>query len=171
MRKGHRLCALQVGITRHHRILIVLRSVHQRALQLTIRRQQFADGLFTPQLQVGRHLVITATPGMELFTQLADFVDQFAFHPTVNIFGIALEDLLRIQTHLFQQIIQRLFQLLLFLCGQHAHGHQRFGPGHRADNILFGQAVVEAQRVVELFEPLIRCLCKTPTPKCHNEFP
>ena len=171
VRKGHRLRALQVGITRHHRVLIVLCGLHQRGLQLTVSRQQLRDGIFTPQLQVGRHLVITATPGMELFTQLADFVDQFAFHPAVNIFGIALQNLLRIQTHFFQQIVQRLFQLLLFVCGQYANGHQRFGPGHRADDILFGQAVVEAQRVVELFEPLIRCLCKTPTPKCHNEFP
>ncbi len=89
----------------------------------------------------------------------------------MNIFGIALEDLLRVQTHLFKQVIQRLFQLQLFVCGQHANGDQRFGPGHRADNILLGQAVVEAQRVVELFEPLIRCLCKTPTPKCHNMLP
>ena len=65
----------------------------------------------------------------------------------------------------------RLFQLQLLISGQYANGHQRFGPGHRADDILFGQAVVEAQRVVELFEPLICCLCKTPTPKCHNMLP
>ncbi|MNT24687.1 hypothetical protein D3C72_1601740 [compost metagenome] len=89
----------------------------------------------------------------------------------MNIFGIAFEDLLRVQTNLFQQIIQRLFKLQLFVRRQYANGDQRFRPGHRADDILFGQAVVEAQRVVELFEPLIRCLCKTPTPKCHNNFP
>ena len=171
VRKGHRLRALQVGITRHHRVLIILCGLHKRGLQLTVSRQQLANGLFTPQLQVGGDLVVTATAGVQLFTQLADFVDQLAFHPAVNIFGIALQDLLRIQTHLFQQVVQRLFQLLLFVCGQYANGHQRFGPGHRADNILFGQAVVEAQRVVELFEPLIRCLCKTPTPKCHNIVP
>ena len=171
MRKGHRLRALQMGITRHHRVLVVLRRFHQRALQLTVSRQQLRDGIFTPQLQIGSDLVVTATAGVQLFTQLANFVDQFAFYPAVNIFGIALQNLLRIQTHFFQQIIERLFQLLLLLCGQHAHRHQRFGPGHRADDILFGQAVVEAQRVVELFEPLIRCLCKTPTPKCHNIVP
>ena len=110
VREGHRLGALQVGITRHHRVLVVLRGLHQRALQLTVSRQQFANGIFAPQLQIGGDLVVTAAAGMQLFTQLADFVDKFAFHPAVNIFSIAFEDLLRVKTHLFQQIVQRLFQ-------------------------------------------------------------
>ncbi|MNN89751.1 hypothetical protein D3C81_2076080 [compost metagenome] len=108
---------------------------------------------------------------MQFFTQRPDFIDELAFYPTVNIFRIALQDLLRVEAYFFQQSIQRLFQLTLFISSQHTDRDQRFGPGHRADDILLGQAVVEAQRVVELFEPLICRLCKTPTPKCHNEFP
>ena len=108
---------------------------------------------------------------MQFFTKLADFINQLTFHPTMNIFGIALQNLLRIRANLFQQVIQRLFQLQLFIGSQYTDRYQRFGPGHRANNILFCQAVVKTQRVVELFEPLICCLCKTPTPKCHNEFP
>ena len=111
MGKGYRLRALQVGITRHHRVLVVLRGLHQRTLQLAVSRQQFANGIFTPQLQIGGNLVVTAAAGMQLFTQLADFVDKFTFHPAVNIFSIAFEDLLRVKTHLFQQIVQRFFQL------------------------------------------------------------
>ncbi|MOA14292.1 hypothetical protein D3C78_1343880 [compost metagenome] len=113
MSKGNRLRALQVGITRHHRVLIVLRSFNQRILQLTVRRQQFHDSVFTPQLQVSRHLIVTATSGVQLFTQLAHFVDQLTFHPAVNIFRVAFEDLLRIQAHFFQQIVQCLFELYL----------------------------------------------------------
>ena len=89
----------------------------------------------------------------------------------MNIFRIAFEDLLRVSPHVFQQNVQRLFQLLLFISGQNANRHQRFGPGNRANDILLRQAIVKAQRVVELFEPLIRCLSKTPTPKCHNMLP
>ena len=108
---------------------------------------------------------------MQFFTKLADFINQLTFHPAMNIFGIALQDLLRINANLFQQSVQRLFQLQLFIDSQYADRYQRFRPGHRADNILFCQAVVKTQRVVELFEPLICCLCKTPTPKCHNLLP
>src|SRR5690606_41091197 len=69
---------------RSHRVLIVLRGFHQRALQLTVGRQQLANGVFTPQLQVSRNLVVTATAGVQFFTQLTDFIDEFAFHPTVK---------------------------------------------------------------------------------------
>ena len=62
--KGHRLRALQVGIARHHGVLVVLRGLYQRALQLTVSCQQLANGLFTPQLQVGSNLVVTATAGV-----------------------------------------------------------------------------------------------------------
>ncbi|MNT74361.1 hypothetical protein D3C72_2131740 [compost metagenome] len=105
MSKRNRLRALQVGITRHHCILIVLRSFNQRILQLTVRRQQLHDSVFTPQLQVCRHLVVTTTPGVQFFTQLTHFVDQLAFHPAVNIFRVAFEDLLRIQAHFFQKVV------------------------------------------------------------------
>ena len=171
MSERHRLRALQVSIARHDRVLISLRRLNQRALQLTIRRQQLHHGIFAPQLQVRCDLVITAAPGVQLFAQLANLVDQFTFYPAMNIFRIAFEDLLRISPYFFQQNVQRLFQLLLFISGQYAHRHQRFGPGNRANDILLRQAIVKAQRVVELFEPLIRCLSKTPTPKCHNMLP
>ena len=171
MSKRHRLRALQVGVPRHNGILVILRRHHQRALQLTVSGQQFEHRVFAPQFKIGCHLIITATPGMQFFTQRPDFIDELTFYPAVNIFCIALQDLLWVETHLFQQSVQRLFQLTLFISSQHTDRDQRFGPGHRTNNILLGQAVIEAQRVVELFEPLIRCLCKTPTPKCHNEFP
>ncbi len=95
MCEGHRLRALQVGITRHHRILVVLRGLDQRALQLTVSRQQFANGYLYTTASDRWRLVVTAAAGMQLFTQLADFVDKLAFHPAVNIFSIAFEDLLR----------------------------------------------------------------------------
>ena len=169
--KSHRLRTLQMGITRHYRILIGLRGFHQRALQLTVCRQQFSHGVFTPKLKIGSDLVVTATAGVQFFAQLADFIDKLPFHPAMDIFSIALQNLLRVCTHLFQQHAQSVFQLILFLLGQYANGDQRFRPGDRTDDILLSQAIVKAQRVIELFEPLIRCLSKTPAPKCHNKFP
>ena len=102
VRERHRLGALQVGVPRHHRVLVLLGRLHQRALQLAVRRQQFDNGIFAPQFKIGSDLVVTAATGMQFLAQLAHFVDQFAFHPAVNIFGIAGEDLLRIGAHLFQ---------------------------------------------------------------------
>ena len=67
MRECHRLGTLQVGIARHHRVLIILRGFYQRRLQLAVSRQQLANGILAPQFQVSRDLVITATPGMQLF--------------------------------------------------------------------------------------------------------
>ena len=171
VREGHRLGALQVGVPRHYRVLILLGGLHQRALQLAVRREQFDNGIFAPQFKIGGDLVVTAAAGMQFLAQLAHFVDQLAFHPAVNIFGIAGEDLLRIGAHLFQQHVQRFFQLLLFSGTQNADRYQRFRPGDRANDILLRQTIVEAQRVVELFKPLICCLCKTPAPKCHNMLP
>ena len=144
VRKSHRLGALQMGITRHHRILIVASGFHQRALQLAGRGQQLGDGLFAPQLEIGGDLVITATSGMQFFAQLADFIDQFSFDPAMNIFGIAFKDLLRVGAYLFQQDVQRLFQLQLLIGGQYAYGYQRFGPGDGSHDILFRQTIVKA---------------------------
>ena len=67
MRERHRLGALQVSVTWHDRVLIVLCGFHQRRLQLPVSRQQLANGIFAPQFQVSRYLIITATPGMQLF--------------------------------------------------------------------------------------------------------
>lgn len=67
MRERHRLGALQVSVTWHYRVLIVLRGFHQRRLQLAVSRQQLANGIFAPQFQVSRDLVITATPGVQFF--------------------------------------------------------------------------------------------------------
>ena len=44
----HRLGTLQVSVPRHHRVLVMLGSLHQRALQLAVRRQQFDNGIFAP---------------------------------------------------------------------------------------------------------------------------
>ncbi len=171
VRKGHRLSALKMGIPRHHRILIIRGSLHQRALQLAGGVQQLTNGHLAPQLQIGGDLIVTATPGVKFLTQLTYFVDQLAFHPAVNIFGIAFENALRVRLHLFKQRLQRLLKLYLLIGRQNAYGHQRFRPGDRAHNILLRQAIIESQRVVELFKPLIRCLSKTPTPKCHIHAP
>ena len=142
--KRHRLRALQVSIARHHCVLIRLRRLNQRTLQLTVSHQQLCNGIFAPQLQVSRHLIVTATAGVQLFTQLTHFVDQLAFYPAMDIFSIAFQNLLRIGANLFQQHAQRAFQLRLFVSGQHANRHQRFGPGNRANDILLRQAIIKA---------------------------
>ncbi|MNH38345.1 hypothetical protein D3C79_993600 [compost metagenome] len=67
---------------------------------------------------------------MQLFTEIADLVDQLLLHPAVNIFRIAADNRLRIGLYLFQQHAQRLFQLLLLGRRQYVDGHQRFRPGH-----------------------------------------
>ncbi|MNH21682.1 hypothetical protein D3C79_815020 [compost metagenome] len=146
--ESDRLRALQVGITRHHRILIGFGSFHQRLLQLHDGLMQFADLLFAPQFQIGRDLIVTATAGMQLLAQIADFIDQLLLHPAVNIFRIAADNRLRVGLHLFQQHAQSLLKLLLLGCRQHVDGDQRFRPGHRANNVLFRQAIIKAQRVV-----------------------
>ncbi len=53
MRERHRLGALQVGVPRHYRVLILLGGLHQRALQLAVRREQFDNGIFAPQFKIG----------------------------------------------------------------------------------------------------------------------
>ncbi|MNZ93614.1 hypothetical protein D3C78_1126890 [compost metagenome] len=146
--KGHRLRTLQVGISRHYRVLIGFGSFHQRLLQLHDGLMQFADLLFAPQFQIGRDLIVTATAGVQLFTEIADLVDQLLLHPAVNIFRIAADNRLRIGLHLFQQHAQSLLKLLLLGCRQYVDGDQRFRPGHRTHNVLFRQAIIEAQRIV-----------------------
>ncbi len=80
MREGHRLGALQVGVPRHYRVLILLGGLHQRALRLAVRREQFDNGIFAPQFKIGGDTVVTAAPGVQFLAQLAHFIDQLAFH-------------------------------------------------------------------------------------------
>jgi len=82
---------------------------------------------------------------MELFAKRADFLDKFAFHPAVNIFRVAFQNRVRVFQYFFQQRIQRAFKLALLIRAQHADGHQRFGPGDGADNVLLGESVIKAQ--------------------------
>ncbi|CAI2041383.1 Uncharacterised protein [Serratia liquefaciens] len=102
MRESHRLRALQVGIPRHHRILIGFGGLHQRLLQLDDRLMQIADLLFAPQLQIGRDLIVAAAAGVQLLAQIADLLDQLLLHPAVDVFGIALDDCQRIGLDLRQ---------------------------------------------------------------------
>lgn len=44
----------------------------------------------------------------------------------MDIFGIAFKDLLRVGAYLFQQDVQRLFQLQRSIGGQYAYGYQRW---------------------------------------------
>lgn len=46
----------------------------------------------------------------------------------MDIFRIALQDLLRIRANLFQQYVQRFFQLSLLIGSQYAYRDQCFGP-------------------------------------------
>ncbi|MNC75595.1 hypothetical protein D3C75_1271560 [compost metagenome] len=85
---------------------------------------------------------------MQFFAQIADLVDQLLLHPTVNIFCIAADNRLWIGLHFCQQPVQRLLKLLLLGCRQYVDGDQRFRPGHRPYDVLFRQAIIEAQRIV-----------------------
>ena len=64
MCKSNRLRTLQMGVTRHHSILRIFRSLHQMTLQIADGILQFNYALFAPQFDIKGYLVVTATASM-----------------------------------------------------------------------------------------------------------
>ena len=168
MGESHRLRPLQVGVTRQYRALMHARRRHQRLLQLMDGAEQQLPLRLAPEFQIGGHLIVARTAGVQLLAQIADPLDELAFDPGVDIFGIGLQDLIRIGLYLGQQGIERHFQSSLLLGAQHADLHQGPGPTDRAGDVLLGQAIVKPQGIIELLEPGIGCLTETSAPQRHG---
>ena len=93
MAERHRLRGLQMGKTRHHRVGVFQRPLHQRALERGQRRIGLVDGVADIEPEIGRHLIVARARGVQPSRGGAD---QFA-EPALDVHMDILERALEIE--------------------------------------------------------------------------
>lgn len=73
---GDRLRSLQMRIAGHNRMQVVLSQIQQDTFQFGNILDKLDAGFAGPELQVRRHLVVSAASGMKLLPGSADPVGQ-----------------------------------------------------------------------------------------------
>ena len=91
MAEGDRLRGLQMRQARHHRAGMVERLSGERALVGAKRAVERVDGVAHPQPEIGRHLVVARTRGVQPPGGLADQLGEPALHVHVDVFQRTLE--------------------------------------------------------------------------------
>src|SRR3979411_1766885 len=91
MPEGDRLRGLQMGKTRHDRAGMFQRAPHQRALKCGQRRIDLVDGVANIKPEIGRHLIVARTRGVQPPGSGPDQLAEPALDLHVNVLERALE--------------------------------------------------------------------------------
>ncbi len=157
MRQENRLRPLQVGVARHHHILVGLGHIQQRGLQPSETLDGLGNGFLAEQAHVHGHLVVPGAGRVQLAGDVTDLLRQAGLDVHVDVFQLLLElelallDLLadRHQAHADQL---RLFVRDDVLLGQH------LGVSHAAGDVVLVEALVEGNRGRVLLNQLVSVL-------------
>src|SRR5690606_34125648 len=140
--ESHRLGSLKVGKARHDGLGFALGQVQQTGLQAG---QLFGNHVdFVPQVQadVGGHLVIPATTGVQLLAGDADAVGQPGFDVHVYVFH-AYGPFEATGFDVFLRAFEPLDDLVSLGIGEHTHFRQHGGVSNGAGNIMVVQPLVK----------------------------
>ena len=88
MAQRHRLGCLQVGEAGHDVACVLLRARNQRDLDRGQPCVDLLDRLARPQFEIGRHLIVAASCGVQAARDRADQFGQPRFHCHVDVFQI-----------------------------------------------------------------------------------
>ena len=88
MAERHRLRRLEMREARHHRVGMILRPRHQRALQASEPRLHNIDGVAHPHAKVGRDLILAAARGVQAPRRRANQFGEPRFGHHVNILKV-----------------------------------------------------------------------------------
>ena len=91
MPERHRLRGLQMREAWHHRAGMFQRPLHQRALERGQRRIGLVDGVADIQPEIGSHLIVARTRGVQPARGRPDQLAEPALDIHVNVLERALE--------------------------------------------------------------------------------
>ena len=161
--EGHRLGDLQVGEARHDGGGVSFRLAGKRELQRLQLGIEVVDRVTHIEAEVERHLVIARARRVKAPGGGANDVLQAGFDVEMDVFQRARE-----RERAGLDLGLHLLEALPNECGigfrDDSLGGQHRGMGFRACDVLGEQALVEADRGVDLFHDRVRPRLETPAP-------
>ena len=169
MGQGHGLGALQVGVTGHHALEVLLRHFAQRADQILRQSDGLVDLVGEVHAQIQRHLIVAAAGGVQALARVADALRQLALHEGVDVLAGHV-DLKRAGLDLGEDVRKARNDLLRVLRRDDIllAQHPRVGDG--AGDVLFVHSGIKADGGVELVQLLVHLALQSACPKFHREF-
>ncbi|MND45824.1 hypothetical protein D3C80_366880 [compost metagenome] len=161
--EGHRLGGLQVGEAGHDGVGFRLGQAEQALLQTGDFLDDGIDFIAQPQADVGGHLVVAATTGVQLLAGDADAVGQarldvhvhvFQVHAPVEVAGLDLA----------LDLLQAVDDGIAFRFVEHADLCQHGGVGDGAHDVVAIQALVEVNGRGETGDEGVDGLAEAATP-------
>ena len=142
MTEGHWLGGLQVGETGHDGVGFGFGQTEQTLLQAGDFCQDQVDLVAQPQADVGGHLVVAATAGVQFFAGNADAVGQTRLDVHVHVFQVdAPVELAGLDLAL--DLLEAGFDGVALIHSQDADLGQHGGVGDGAKDVVAIQALVE----------------------------
>ena len=147
--QGDRLGSLQVGISRHYRILVLFRQGHKGVHEGGKQFLDFGNFIFQIEPDVHRHLVVTAAGSMKLFAGFTDALGKDRFDIHMDIFRFNGEFHLT-GVNVGFDFFQGFDNQLRVHLGNDSLASQHGRVSDASFNIVFVQPLVEFDRGVEL---------------------
>jgi hypothetical protein len=143
--EGDRLRHLHVGEAGQDGVGVLFGQVGQRAAQGVQQLQHVVDGRAHVQADVGGHLVVARTAGVQALAGVADQLGQAFFDVQVDVFQVEQPFELA-GVDFGADLRHAALDLGAVLRADDALGGQHFGVGQRALDVGLGQALVEEYR-------------------------
>ena len=143
--ESNRLCDLQMGKTGHHRIRFFLRQIDNATAQTRKFRKQRINPAPHIKADIGGHLIIARTPGMQTLARITDQIGQTLFDIHMHILKrdrprkTALPDFRK-------HFAKPLFNQSIIGFAQHPRTGQHLRVGKRSFDILAVHAPVKGNR-------------------------
>ncbi len=167
MRKCSGLRLLQMGKARHISSEIILHNRKNRFKQRFYMRGRLKNLFPHIKLHVKSHLVVPASPCVELFACLPDSLCKNCLHKTVNILIFIGNDKTSL-LHILSDAGKPLYNRVLFLTGKDSLLLQHHHMGNASLYILFKELFIKGNGCVKTVHQLIRFLCKSSAPKLRH---
>ncbi len=168
VREQHRLGVLQVGIARQHGIHLTLRQFDQGMLERNQLRIQRIALSTQPEPHVGRHLVVTASRGVQFARYRAEPIAQQRFDRRMYVLGVRRK-LKCAALQLRNECLEALDELCGLVGREDRGGAQHARVGDAAQNIVSPEPLIERQRVVKPLDQLVRLPIKPSTPEFTHQ--
>jgi hypothetical protein len=142
MRKGDRLCALQVRVPGHHHIEMLFGETEQRPLQIPQARRDFRDLRFDVKPHVERNLVVPTSRGVQFRASGPDSFGERGFDIHVHV----LERCVPLKfsgVEFLLDFAKPGFDLFLFRSGDNPRFNQRGHVSDGAGDVVPVQLTIE----------------------------
>jgi hypothetical protein len=154
VREQNRLRALQVRVTGHQHVEVLLSLFDECRLEIGELRLETRDRIEDEEARVGSHLIVAAAPGVQLARDRADEFTQAAFDGGVDVFVTRLRGECAECEFLFD-LCQTFQQRVAFGLADEIGARERTRVRATTANVHLVQSPVEAKRRVEVRKAIV----------------